>query len=41
MVDITDVIDLYIKESSNEELKLSIARLIMELNLRGDSVTID
>jgi hypothetical protein len=41
MVDITDVIDLYIKESSNEELKLGIARLIMELNLRGESIKID
>ena len=41
MVDITDQIDLYLKESSDEELKLSIGKIVRELNLRGVNIDID
>jgi len=41
MVDITDQIDLYLKESSDEELKLSVAKIVRELNLRGVNIDID
>ena len=41
MIDLTDQVDLYLNESSDEELKLSLAKIVRELSSRGVNIDID